>query len=267
MRDSLDRFYTPETTSKYCIDLIYNLDSYDVIVEPSAGAGSFTKNLPGRTLSFDIAPADDSDNIIEKDYLTVQQEDIPCADRMLVIGNPPFGSRSVLAKRFIKKSVSLGADTIAFILPNTFKKYLNQTMFSEEWRLIEISDTPDDFFILNNERIHIPCSFFVWTKVESISPGINLRDKKQPKAPEFDFLPRGDTEADFTINGNTGRVKYPSEVTNTKAEHYIKVSPGYDPEHIKRQMDKIEFNLVSSVNGGVAWAGQNDILCAWNNRK
>lgn len=38
MRDQLDRFYTPSTTSIHCINSITNLDDYDLIIEPSAGS-------------------------------------------------------------------------------------------------------------------------------------------------------------------------------------------------------------------------------------
>lgn len=41
------------------------------------------------------------------------------------VTNPPFGVRSTLAKTFIKHSINLGAETIAFILPKTFNKRLN----------------------------------------------------------------------------------------------------------------------------------------------
>ena len=40
---------------------------------------------------------------------------------------------------------------------------------------------------------------------------------------EFMFLPRGSKDADFVINGNSGKIKKVSEVTNSKSEHYIRI--------------------------------------------
>ena len=95
----------------------------------------------------------------------------------------------------------------------------------------------------------------------------NVKDIKQSPAQEFTFLPREDNRADFTINGNNGKTKNISDVTNSKAEHYIKVNPEYNVDTIRKQLDTIDFEIVSSVNGGVAWLGQNDILRHWHNRR
>lgn len=261
MRDNLDRFYTPQSSTEYCINTISNMKDYDLIIEPSAGSGSFSNLLP-QCLAYDIAPQNDT--IITQNYLELEK--IPEHNKLLIIGNPPFGTRSTLAKKFIKHSIDLGASTIAFILPQTFIKYTNQTMFNNDWRLVTIANIPDDNFLFEKTTIHIPCSFFVWTKLEDYKPSTNLRDIKHKPAQEFIFLPRGDSKADFTINGNNGKTKNISDITNSKAEHYIKVNPDYDIEQVRKQLDNIDFKIVSSVNGGVAWLGQNDILGQWHNR-
>ena len=261
MRDELDRFYTPHSSAEYCINTIENIEDYDLIVEPSAGSGSFSNLIP-ECLAYDIAPQNDT--IITQNYLELEK--LPKHNKTLIIGNPPFGTRSTLAKKFIKHSIDLGASTIAFILPQTFKKYTNQTMFDNNWRLVTVTNIPDDNFLLEEKTIYIPCSFFVWTKLEDYKPSINMRDIKQSLAQEFTFLPREDTSADFTINGNNGKTKNISDITNSKAEHYIKVNPGYNVDTIRKQLDSIDFEIVSSVNGGVAWLGQNDILKHWHNK-
>ena len=75
------------------------------------------------------------------------------------------------------------------------------------------------------EFYHVPCTFFIWTKdVLLKSKYKNLRTyppKIMPK--EFIFLPRGSEEADFVINGNSGKIKKVNEVTNSKSEHYIRI--------------------------------------------
>ena len=39
---SIDKFYTQIKIAKECIDLVPELNSYDLIIEPSAGSGSFS---------------------------------------------------------------------------------------------------------------------------------------------------------------------------------------------------------------------------------
>lgn len=39
----IDKFYTQYNVATECINLIPDLDSYDLIIEPSAGNGSFSK--------------------------------------------------------------------------------------------------------------------------------------------------------------------------------------------------------------------------------
>lgn len=260
MRDVLDRFYTPTITAKKCINSILNIDQYDLIIEPSAGSGSFSSQIEG-CVSFDICPQ--HPDIIKEDYLRVTTGSLPEFSNLLIVGNPPFGQRSSTAKKFISHSIHLGASTIAFILPDTFRKYMNQRMFSSEWRLVSRERLISNSFILDDTTIDIPCSFFIWTKLPDFLPHIDMRDKKYPPAEEFTFLKRGDNNADFCINGNTGKIKNVEDVTNSKAEHYIQVNEGYSVEKIRTELGSIEFDMSSSVSGGVSWVGQNDILSAW----
>lgn len=127
----LDKFYTSPEVAKECISLVPDLETYSLIIEPSAGNGAFSNNL--NCLAFDIAP--EAKGIQKQDWLKVA----PFSKKsILVIGNPPFGNRSCLAKAFIKHSQKIGAETIAFILPDTFSKLSNQSfaLFPKEWKLI-----------------------------------------------------------------------------------------------------------------------------------
>lgn len=277
-RDTLDRFYTPDGTSKKCIDHL-DLSIYDVIIEPSAGAGSFSSKLPEGSIALDIFPR--SEDVARGDWLETTAAIVtdatdavdPC---VLVVGNPPFGKRCTLAKAFITHAVEIGADTIGFILPNTFTKMTNQRCFPEEWRLAEIiplTRTENTFVLSDDEEegeIFIPCSFFIWTHDDRVFPGCDLRDRKVAQPEQFSYLGRGDESADFSVNGNNGHTKDLSEITNPKAEHYIKVSDGCSVEEVRNVFDSIDYDFQSSVNGGVAWVSQNDInkmfLVAWSAR-
>lgn len=254
---TLDKFYTKPEVATECIKHIPNIGSYDLIVEPSAGSGNFAYQLKG-CLAYDIAP--EGEGIIEKDYFTLTREELPTYSKMLVVGNPPFGQRSSLAKAFIKHSIELGATTIAFILPNTFNKLTNQKVFPDNWRLEVYYALEGTNFTADGDDYYVPCSFYVWT----CEPGtIDLRDHTVEQVPEFSFCPRGSLDAHFALNGNNGKIKDLADITNPKAEHYIKVNEGYDVQDIRNRLGNIQYNFNSSVNGNNAWLGQQDILKAY----
>ena len=58
---SIDKFYTQVEVAKECIDLVPDLDTYDLIIEPSAGDGSFSSQL--NCIAYDIEP--ENKNIIK----------------------------------------------------------------------------------------------------------------------------------------------------------------------------------------------------------
>jgi len=247
----LDKYYTKKSIAKKCIALIPDFESYDTIIEPSAGNGVFSSQIQN-SIAFDIEP--EAKNIIKKDFLTINNIE---GNNKLFVGNPPFGERALLAKKFIQHSIILGAETIAFILPDTFSKFLMQKTFPQNWNLIVEENLGKNSFEIDGETYHVPCSFFVWTKRES---NINLRKKELPKPRKIKFLPRLSKNADFTINGNSGKVKELTEVTNWKSEHYIKVLHPKEIDLIKSQMSDIKYKFKSSVNGGNAWISQYEIL-------
>ena len=89
--EGLDKFYTIPKYSKNCIDKmfeLYDINTWDLIVEPSAGDGSFLNQIPTKNkIGIDISPGET--NIIKQDFFDYT----PPLDKtnILVIGNPPFG--------------------------------------------------------------------------------------------------------------------------------------------------------------------------------
>lgn len=254
----LDKFYTKNNVVDICIALVKDLDKYDVIIEPSAGSGAFSNKLKN-CIAYDLEP--ENKKIIKQDFL---QLNAITGKNKLFIGNPPFGQRSVLAKKFIKHCQFLGAETIAFILPDTFSKITNQNykLFPIEWSLVVEQKLPDNSFMVGKQEYHVPCSFYIWTKKKS---NINLRKTKLPKPEKIEFLPREARDADFVLNGNSGKIKELQEVTNPKSEHYIKVKNKQEKETIKNLLAHLKYSFKSSVNGGNAWISQYEIVEAYFN--
>ena len=128
----LDKYYTPVDLAKYCIDKTFEIigeENITEVIEPSAGNGSFSRQL--KCVAYDIEP--EHEDIIKQDFLKLNVE---YKQGRLIIGNPPFGSRMNLAQKFYKQSIRIG-DYIAFILPIS---QLNNTQSLFEFDLVYSED-------------------------------------------------------------------------------------------------------------------------------
>ena len=155
----LDQFYTNDGVVRQCLQMV-SLDGYDIILEPSAGSGAFYKHLPSdRRLGLDLAPT--HEEIMEQDYF----EFVPDKNKTyLTIGNPPFGKNSSLAKRFFNKSAQF-SDTIAFVLPRTFRKPSTINQLNEYFHLSkEMILDKDSFHLPDGTLYDVPCVFHVWER-------------------------------------------------------------------------------------------------------
>jgi predicted RNA methylase len=118
----LDKYYTDKALAKHCIDTaLSKLQGVTEIIEPSAGNGSFSLQIPN-CIAYDIAP--EHDTIIQQDFLSLGLE---YKKGRLIIGNPPFGTSNTMSVKFFKKAITLG-DYVAFILPIS-QHNNNQQMF------------------------------------------------------------------------------------------------------------------------------------------
>ena len=200
-KDLLDRFYTPENIVLTCLKYI-DLNDYDCIIEPSAGSGSFSKHLPN-AFSYDIAPA--AENIIQEDWFVLDKTQFKNYKSILVCGNPPFGQQNTLAIQFFNEAAKF-CNTIAFILPLSFKKHSIQNRLDMHFHLdkeIELLDCP--FYLNNQEIIKVPCVFQIWKKKKEERKPIKLKTTSDL----FSFV--SSEEADFRIQrvgGNAGKASF-----------------------------------------------------------
>ncbi|HHZ95327.1 MAG TPA: hypothetical protein EYN67_07170 [Flavobacteriales bacterium] len=172
----LDKFYTNDNVVRECLALL-SLEDYDVIVEPSAGSGAFYIHLPvDKRVGLDLEPA--YDGVTEQDYFKFVEiaqacQMFPVKDKSyLVVGNPPFGKNSSLARKFFNAS-ALFADTIAFILPRTFRKPSTINQLDEHFHLSkEIMLDKDSFQLPNGDTHDVPCVFQVWERYTRLRPRI-----------------------------------------------------------------------------------------------
>jgi len=161
--DEKDQFYTDENVAKKCIDIIVELypeTKKYLWIEPSAGNGSFYKNIKYEKIGIDIDPK--YEGIIKEDYLKWNYSGKD--KKVILVGNPPFGKQSSLAKMFIKRGCEY-ADIIAFILPKSFTKPSMTNAFDRKFHCMHTSDIEKDAFLIQgNKRYDVPCIFQIWER-------------------------------------------------------------------------------------------------------
>ena len=120
-----DKYFTKPSIVDQCLKRI-DLTKFDIILEPSAGCGSFHNKIPkDKGRACDISP--DIPDVIELDFYAIEKVinllDLTTAPdkRYLSIGNPPFGMNSSMAIEFFNGCAKF-SDEIAFIVPRTFRK-------------------------------------------------------------------------------------------------------------------------------------------------
>ena len=153
----LDKYYTSDELAKYCVEKTKEIigdENITEYLEPSAGSGVFLKYLDKPYLAYDIKP--EGEGIIKQDYLTL---DLEYKKGRCVIGNPPFGDRCNLYRKFYNKSVEI-SEYIAFISPI---KMFNNTRQNYKYDLIY----SEDLGLHNYSNISIHCCFNIYKRPTS----------------------------------------------------------------------------------------------------
>lgn len=201
-----DEFFTDEKEAKRLIAEFQHREGFrkfDLIVEPSAGNGSFYKNLPRkegrRIIGVDITPR--VPGVIKHNFLTWKHPTRNDKSTTLCIGNPPFGRNSKIASEFVDRC-SQFSDHIAMILPLSYKHIPDG--FEEQWS-IKLSPSifvhPDGSEI--EQKLFTKFVYYKFTdKIKSIK-------KKHVPNGMWERLPIADRyDADFRIikAGQAGNV-------------------------------------------------------------
>lgn len=230
--EGLDKFYTIPSVVDKCINTLqlkYNWDNWDLIVEPSAGNGSFLTKIPSNNkIGIDILP--EHLDIIKLDFFDYIPEIQNINKKILVLGNPPFGKVSSLAIKFFNHA-SNWSNVIAFIIPRTFRRFSIQNKLNKYFHLIldeEIPTSPCSF----EPQMMVKCCFQIWEKKEYEREIVKLETIHK----DWDFLSFGPIDskgqptppkgADFAIRaygGKCGEIKEENlELLRPKSWHWIK---------------------------------------------
>lgn len=214
--EGLDKFYTIPSYSKKCINKVFELyeSNFDLIIEPSAGNGSFFNQLNyDNKIGIDIAP--ETDNLVKMDffdYTPIINKDtyMYTNTNILVIGNPPFGRVSSTAIKFFNHA-GKWAHVIAFIVPRTFRRPSVQNKLHPEFHLIYDEDVPTNPCCFT-PRMIAKCCFQIWEKRDVKRPLVELPTKHE----DWEFLsfgplddngqPTPPTGADFAMRAYGGKI-------------------------------------------------------------
>lgn len=236
---SKDQYYTkPEIAQKYIetfLDIV-QISNEDLVIEPSAGDGSFSNILKGNCnlLSYDIDPK--LPDITELDFLTIDTtifENI----RVHCIGNPPFGSSGKLAKQFIKKCCEF-SQSVSFILPKSFKKPSCYRVFPMRFHKIYEEDCPKKSFIVNGREYDAQCVFQIWIKKdiernkEEVSKPMGYTFVKNNKHPHIALT---------RVGGSSGKAHLDYQEKSVESHLFIKFN-----DNIINNLDLQKF--VSQLN-------------------
>ena len=248
--DQNGQYYTKPEIAKMCVTNV-DIASYDFIVEPSAGYGDFYKILPReKTYGLDIDPK--IPEIKKENFFDYQFKNHKEGQKIIVIGNPPFGKNSKLAVDFFEHSAKF-AEKIAFILPRTFRKpTITNRINLNFWLEKEIILPENSFYIENldgsKQDYDVPCVFQVWSR----------QDKARSKVYEplihsdFEFVTRD--FADIAIRrvgalaGKVFESVGPNEKGLKTASHYFLNLKNKKAKSIFKKMWNKEFKPSADPN-------------------
>ena len=238
MAARLDQFYTnPELARQYAGRV---LDAYgsttDCFVEPAAGAGAFVQPLRAAgkpIIAVDIAPR--AADIRQADFL---RDDLgPVKGKIAVVGNPPFGKNSSLAVKFFNRAAER-ADTIAFIVPRTFRKHSVQRRLNPWFALVVDENVPDQAFVKDGNPYDVPCAWQIWER-----RAVCRRDGDTPDVSHLIRYVADPREGEFAmrrVGFYAGQVKEPPEwrlADLSPSTHYFLQSVRADARQLLRSID------------------------------
>ncbi len=234
----LDQYFTKETIAsnlfKKATEIITkyeeNIENFQWI-EPSAGNGVFFNLLPqNKRIGIDISPL--NDEIIQSDYLKYILSD---NHKNIVIGNPPFGHRGVMALKFINHSKN--ADYVCFILPMFFESNGKGSIKYrvKGFNLIHSERLPKNAFYTpsNDKSVDVKCVFQIWSKNHKADKDEFSWYKNRKNEPFSDLVKI------FTVSLAKNRECGKKWIFDEKADFYIsstfhdKISVVYTFEEVK----------------------------------
>ncbi len=248
---SVDQFFTKKDVAKNIVETlreILDLSFYEHIIEPSAGNGSISLLLENCE-AYDIFPQHHS--IKRADFFDLRFD--YKVEKTLIVGNPPFGRQSSLALKFIKKSCEI-ADTVAFILPRSFKKDSVRDKVPLTHSCIFEFDLNPNSFEKDGISRSIQCVFQIWIRKD--------REKSEKYfSKDFSFCSKDDAHFSFRRAGglNVGEISADFLHKSESSHYFIKTKNANVIETLKL----IDWKTIGSNTIAVKSVSKNEIYKAY----
>ena len=171
----LDQFYTHPKIGKRFVEKVnelYDLSSFDHVIEPSMGEGFIYDFLPVKNrIGLDLEK--NHPDCLEGDFLEWNPEKsgieyeplLGQAPNIGFVGNPPFGRSSGLAIEFFEHCANY-SDMVSFIIPRTWMKYVIHKRLPSDFGLYWQAILPDAAFILNGKPYEVRCVAQCWSRFD-----------------------------------------------------------------------------------------------------
>ncbi len=246
----LDQHFTEKELAINLLNLLndlYPLSSFNRLIEPSAGGGSFStemRELHSNVDAYDIDPK--LDYIIEHDFLTAPINE---TGSTATVGNPPFGYRAQTAIYFFNKAAKFSS-VIAMIVPKSFRKSYVINQLDSGFHLVkDIGLDIGSFETTTNVRT----CFQIWER-RMISRKKITHDKSSL---DFKVVGQGKKfkaeNADFAIRRtgwkNTGETKDIKDALPITQFIFVKAL-GIDSDQLRKRFDQMP--LTCAMNTAMA---------------
>lgn len=252
---ALDQFYTCSAVAQTCYEWLWSyLYPIDYLfIEPSAGTGAFSNLLSIGSRAYDIDPK--GEGIEKKDFFDVV---LPYRDRIVVVGNPPFGKNASLAIRTFKHAARR-AEIIAFILPASFQKHSIQKRLPRNFHLRREWPIPAKAFLFDGVPKTVPTVFQIW----EWSPEPRLVPVLPTTHIDFELTTRD--KADFVlrrVGGHVGKLHWEFEESDG-SNFFIKVNEPF----VETILNGIDFRPVAMRTAGTPSLAQTELVQLYSQRK
>ena len=245
-----DQFFTKKEVAIECLNAVafeYDFAAFDLVVEPSAGTGSFLYNLPenkriGIEIDDDLCRA--NPRYLHKSFFDFEPDK---GENILVVGNPPFGTQNKLSVEFFNHAAKF-ASVIAFIIPKTWNKHSIHNRLDKRFHLVKTIDLPLDPFE-GNKPTTVKCCFQIWEKRDIL----RKKEKRPLLHKDWDFLryieKDGDLfppQADFVVlayGSNSGRLSQDLYKWRPKSVHFIKAN--IDLKELMKRFKSLDYSCAN----------------------
>jgi predicted RNA methylase len=254
----LDQFYTDPAYAQQFLNTVaqtVDLDTYDHVLEPSAGTGSFYNLLDSKQrIGLDLEPK--ANGIIKTDFFDGTPPD---GKRIITIGNPPFGKNAALAVKFFNRAAEF-SDMIAFVIPKTFRKASIINRLNANFHMVHDETVPDNSFIFNGASYNVPCAGQIWQRQDTPREKIITLKLSQIKT-WFELVEPKDSDfAIQRVGGRAGLIRLADRMNFSAESHYF--IQAHDPR-VLPIFQQVNFDTVKFNTAGNPSVSPSELIELW----